>query len=137
VGIVLVTLRAAHGSLLAVGFDRDNAAAFGASPRATDTVLLLLVGAFTVVAVQALGALLVLAMLVGPAATARLVAERLPGMMAVAVAIAAASGAGGLYLSYYADTAAGASIAAVVVVIHFLAVAALQPRPVARLEAAA
>jgi len=93
------------------------------------------VGAFTVVAVQALGTLLVLAMLVGPAATARLVVHRLPAMMALATSIAGVSAAGGLYLSYYANTAAGASIAAVVVVIH-LATVALQTRPVARLEPA-
>ena len=55
-----------------VGFDRLNARAFGATPTAADLLLVLLVGAFTVVAVQALGSLLVLAMLVGPAATARL-----------------------------------------------------------------
>ena len=55
-------------------------------------------------------------------------------MMALAASIAVASGAGGLYLSYYADTAAGASIAAVVVALHFFTVAALKPRPVARLE---
>jgi ABC-type Mn2+/Zn2+ transport system permease subunit len=132
--VVLATLRGAHRNLLTVGFDRDNAAAFGASARAADTLLLLLVGGFTIVAVQALGALLVLAMLVGPAATARVVTDRLPTMMALAASIAAASGAGGLYLSYYADTAAGASIAAVVVAVHIVTVAALNPGPVARLE---
>jgi ABC-type Mn2+/Zn2+ transport system permease subunit len=139
--VVVVTLRGAHGQLLAVGFDRTNAPAFGAGPRAADTLLLLLVGAFTIVAVQALGALLLLAMLVGPAATARLVMHRLVPMMALATAIGAAGAAAGLYLSYYADTAAGASIAAVVVGIHVLTAAAqaarqaLQPRPVAGLEA--
>ena len=76
----------AHGQLLTVGFDRTNAPAFGASPQAADTLLLLLVGAFTIVAVQALGNLLVLAMLVGPAATARLVTHRLRTMMALAAA---------------------------------------------------
>ena len=75
--VVLAALRVAHGKLLTVGFDRANAPAFGASPRAADTLLLLLIGAFTIVAVQALGTLLVLAMLVGPAATARLVTDRL------------------------------------------------------------
>jgi ABC-type Mn2+/Zn2+ transport system permease subunit len=135
--VVLATLRATHGSMLAVGFDRDNAVAFGARPRAVDTVLLLLVGGFTIVAVQSLGALLLLAMLVGPAATARVVAERLPGMMALAAAIGAVCGAGGLYLSYYADTAAGASIAAAVVVVHVCTVAGLKARPVAGLEARA
>ena len=47
-------------------------------------------------------------------------------MMALATAIAAGGGAGGLYLSYYADTAAGASIAAVVVAVHIAAVAGLR-----------
>jgi ABC-type Mn2+/Zn2+ transport system permease subunit len=134
-GVVLAALRLAHGKLLTVGFDRANAGAFGVSPRAADAIVLLLVGAFTVVAVQALGTLLLLAMLVGPAATARLVVHRLPGMMALATSIAAVSAAGGLYLSYYANTAAGASIAAVVVAIHLVTVA-LQTRPVARLEPA-
>jgi ABC-type Mn2+/Zn2+ transport system permease subunit len=124
--VVPAVLRVAHGKLLTVGFDRTNAPAFGASPRAADTLLLLLMGAFTIVAVQALGTLLVLAMLVGPAATARLITHRVRTMMALSTLIAAASGAGGLYLSYYADTAAGASIAAVVVAVHIAAVAGLR-----------
>src|SRR5688572_23532756 len=123
VAVVLAALRGAHGKLLTVGFDRANAPAFGASPRAADALLLLLIGGFTIVAVQALGTLLVLAMLVGPAATARLVTDRLRGMMVLAAAIAAAAGAIGLYVSYYADTAAGASIAAVIVAVHIAAVA--------------
>jgi ABC-type Mn2+/Zn2+ transport system permease subunit len=124
--VVLAALRVAHGKLLTVGFDRANAPAFGASPRAADALLLLLVGGFTIVAVQALGTLLVLAMLVGPAVTARLVTDRLRSMMALAATIAAAGGATGLYVSYYADTAAGASIAAVIVVVHIAAVAGLR-----------
>ena len=51
---MLAALRVAHGKLLTVGFDRANAPAFGASPRAADALLLLLIGAFTIVAVQAL-----------------------------------------------------------------------------------
>ena len=76
-------------------------------------------------------------MLVGPAATARLVTHRLGRMMALATAIAAGGGAAGLYLSYYADTAAGASIAAVVVAVHIAAVAgsALKAHPQAHLKA--
>lgn len=133
-GLVTGLLGVTHGRLLAVGFDRANAPAFGASPRQADALLLLLVGAFTVVAVQALGALLVLAMLVGPAATARLLAHRMPTMMALATALGALGGMGGLYLSYYADTAAGASIAAVIVAMHLVVVATLKTRPVPRLE---
>jgi ABC-type Mn2+/Zn2+ transport system permease subunit len=136
---VLAVLAIAHRRLLEVGFDRTNAPAFGASPRTTDALLLMLVGGFAVVAVPALGSLLVLAMLVAPAATAALVTHRLREMMVLAVGIAAAGGLGGLYLSYYLDTAAGASIAAVLVVIHVGTAGALrlrlEPRPVAGLEA--
>lgn len=109
---VLVALRLAHSRLLIVGFDRSNARAFGSNPATVDVVLLVLVAAFTVVAVQALGSLLVLAMLVGPAATASLVTRRLVPMMSLAALLALLGGAAGLYLSYHADTAGGASIAA-------------------------
>ncbi len=126
-GLALATLAClavTHGRLLVVGFDRSSAAAFGARPRAADLVLLALVGAFTVIAVQALGSLLILALLVGPAASARLLTGRLVPMMGVATALAVLAGAAGLYLSHHADTAGGASIAAAVVVIHFAVSAA-------------
>jgi ABC-type Mn2+/Zn2+ transport system permease subunit len=123
---VLVALRLGHGRLLIVGFDRSNARAFGSDPAAVDLVLLLLVGAFTVVAVQALGSLLVLAILVGPAATASLLSRRVVPMMSLAALLALLGGAAGLYLSFYADTAGGASIAAAVTVTY--ACAALAQR---------
>jgi len=61
------------------------------------------------------------AVLVGPAATARLFVVRMLPMMTLSVAIAVAAGAGGLLLSYYAGTAAGASVAAVLVGVYLLA----------------
>jgi ABC-type Mn2+/Zn2+ transport system permease subunit len=112
---VLVALALLHGRLLLVGFDRLNAAALGVRPGIVDLALLLLVAAALLVAVQGLGNLLVVAVLVGPAACARAVARRMSTMMAVAAGVAVAAGCGGLYLSYYAETAAGASIAAVIV----------------------
>jgi ABC-type Mn2+/Zn2+ transport system permease subunit len=126
---VLAALRLAHGRLVVVGFDRLNARAFGAVPTAADLVLLVLVGAFTVVAVQALGSLLVLAMLVGPAATARLWSRRLLPMMALASVLAVAGGCAGLYLSYYADTAGGASIAAALTATYALVALAQRVAP--------
>jgi len=125
---VAATLAILHERLLIVGFDRSSARAFGASPVRADALLLVLVGAFTVVAVQALGNLLVLAMLVGPAAAARLLTDRLGAMMALAALLAAAGGAGGLYMSYYAGTAGGASIAAVVVATFVLVAATRRVR---------
>jgi ABC-type Mn2+/Zn2+ transport system permease subunit len=112
---VIVTLRLLHGQLLVVGFDRAAAPALGARPFLTELALLALVAATIVVAVQALGNLLVLALLVGPASIASLVSRRLPAMMAIATLAALLCGVAGLYLSYYAGTAGGASIAAAIV----------------------
>jgi ABC-type Mn2+/Zn2+ transport system permease subunit len=111
--VVLGSLVLLHRQLLAVGFDRTNAVAFGGRPLLADLALLGLLAAAIVIGVQGLGNLLVLAVLVGPAATARLVTRRLLPMMALAAAIAVACAAGGLYLSYYAETAGGASVAAI------------------------
>ncbi len=121
---VLVALALLHGRLLLVGFDRLNAAALGVRPGVVDLALLLLVAAALLVAVQGLGNLLVVAVLVGPAACARAVTRRMSTMMAVAAGVAVAAGCGGLYLSYYAETAAGASIAAVIVGAYVVALGA-------------
>jgi len=111
----LAALLGLHRSLLVVGFDRRSAGAFGARPTLVDSALLVLIAAAILVGVQALGNLLVIAVLLGPAATARLVCRRVPAMVLCASGVAVASGLGGLYLSYYADVAAGASVAAVIV----------------------
>jgi ABC-type Mn2+/Zn2+ transport system permease subunit len=128
-GASLTALAFVHRALLVVGFDRVNAAAFGARPSLADAALLLLVAAALLVGVQALGNLLVLAIVIGPAATARLLSHRMVPMMALAAGIAVAGALAGLYLSYYANTAAGASVAAALVALFF---AALLGRSVAR-----
>jgi ABC-type Mn2+/Zn2+ transport system permease subunit len=56
-------------------------------------------------------------------------ARRLLPMMGIAVAAALGCSVGGLYLSYYADTAAGASVAAVTVGVYLVARAAYHRRP--------
>jgi ABC-type Mn2+/Zn2+ transport system permease subunit len=131
--LVVVPLLAAlvvlHHRLLAVGFDRGAATLIGARPRATEVALLVCIAAAVVVGTQALGSLLVVAILVAPAATARLVARRLPAMFAVAAAVALAGSVAGIELSYHAGTAAGASIALCLVGAYLVAVA-LGPRAV-------
>jgi ABC-type Mn2+/Zn2+ transport system permease subunit len=121
--VTVIALALLHRQLLAVGFDRTSAHALGGLPALVDIALLVLVALAVVVGVQGLGALLVTAVLIGPAATARLVTHRMVPMMALATVLALLAGGGGLYLSYYADTAGGASIAAVIVV-SYLAVRA-------------
>ena len=108
---LLAAMLAGHRSLTVVGFDSQTAPNLGVSPAAVGTGLLVLLGATTLVAVQALGNLLVVAILVGPAAASLRICTRLPPALIVAAAIGVVSGVSGLYLSFYADVAAGASIA--------------------------
>jgi len=122
--IVLGALVVLHPSLLVVGFDRSSAPALGRAPLVVDVALGILVAVAILVAVQGLGNLLVVAVLVAPAAAARQVTRRVPTMMAAAVAIAVAAGIAGLYASFYLDTAAGASIAAALVLAYAAAHAA-------------
>ncbi|MSX01725.1 MAG: metal ABC transporter permease [Actinobacteria bacterium] len=114
--VVLVVLFALHEGLLVAGFDRLNARALGRAPAPFDLVLALLLAGATLVAVQALGNLLVVAMLVGPAATARLLSKRIGPMMLIGVAVAWAASLAGLYASYHADLAAGASVTCALVI---------------------
>jgi ABC-type Mn2+/Zn2+ transport system permease subunit len=119
--LVVVALAMLHGRLLAVGFDRLSAPSLGVRPLVVDGALLVLLALALLVAVQGLGNLLVVAVLVAPASAARLVARRMAPMMAASGAVAVVAGAGGLYLSYYAGTAAGASIAAILVGAYLVA----------------
>ena len=115
---VLVGLAVLHRQLLVVGFDRRTARALGGRPLLADLSLLVLVAAATLIAVRGLGNLLVVAVLVAPAATARLLTGRLVRMMVLATLVAAACSIGGLYLSYYASTAGGASVAGLLVLVY-------------------
>ncbi len=117
---VLVGLRLLHGRLLVAGFDRGTARSLGVSPATVDAALLVLLAAGIVVAVQGLGNLLVVAVFVGPAATARQLSDRMLPMMVLSATIAALSGVAGLYLSYYAGTAGGASVALTIVAVYLL-----------------
>jgi ABC-type Mn2+/Zn2+ transport system permease subunit len=126
--VVLAALAILHPSLLVVGFDRASAPALGRAPLAIDVALGVLVALAILVAVQGLGNLLVVAVLVAPAAAARRLTRRVPAMMAVAVAIALAAGLAGLYASFYLDTAAGASIAGALVLAYVVAHAASAAR---------
>jgi ABC-type Mn2+/Zn2+ transport system permease subunit len=132
---VMTTLPFMHGRLLAVGFDRNAARSLGASPAVAEAVLITLLAVAIVVAVQGLGNLLVVAVFVGPAAAARNLTERIVPMIGLSVAIALAAGLAGLYLSYYAGTAGGASVTLAIVAAYLLSLPA--GRLVARFRDAA
>jgi ABC-type Mn2+/Zn2+ transport system permease subunit len=118
--VVALSLSLLHGRLLVGGFDRDAARALDAAPARTEAALLVLLALAIVVAVQGLGNLLVVAVFVGPAAVARQLSERIAPMIGIAIATAVLAGLAGLYLSYYAGTAGGASVALAIVAAYLL-----------------
>ncbi len=121
--VVLASLRLLYGQLITVGFDRSSAPSVGGNPLLVDLSLLVLIALAILVAVQGLGNLLVVAALVAPAAAARLVAHRVGQLIALATLIAVLAAAGGLYLSYYAGTAGGASVAGCLVCAYLIVLA--------------
>ena len=132
--VIGVALWVLHPSFLAVFFDRSGSGALGRRPGGFEVALAVLLALATLVAVQALGNLLVVAMLVGPAATARLLTPRIVPMMATAVAVALTASACGLYLSFHADVAGGAAVTAALCTAFLVALAVRLP--LARLRAA-
>jgi ABC-type Zn uptake system ZnuABC Zn-binding protein ZnuA/ABC-type Mn2+/Zn2+ transport system permease subunit len=119
---------------LATGFDPVNARALGARSPLPEAVLLVLVAAAVVASLDALGALLVSALFVLPAATARLWTSTLRSWQVASVALAAVEGTLGLWLAFEANVPPGAAIAVVGGAVF--ALAAL-PRSVPALAAAA
>jgi len=99
--------------LAATTFDGAWAGPAGARERATASVTLILVSLVVVCALPAVGSLLVSALLVVPAATARLMVERLGPMLAWATGLCAGETVAGLLLARSLDLAPGAAIAVV------------------------
>jgi manganese transport system permease protein len=91
-------------------FDATHAHAVGLNPRVIGATLLGLLALTCVVALQAVGVILVVAMLIIPGATAHLLTDRFGRMLVLAPSISAACAVIGLYLSYYLDTASGGMV---------------------------
>lgn len=114
VGVAVLLAGAVLGRRwLASGFDRDSARALGARSPLPDLLLLALVAASAVAALDAIGALLSTALLVVPAATTRLLIDRLRTWQLATVALVIVEGVVGLWLSVEANAPPGATIAVV------------------------
>ena len=124
-GLVVTILVALvfYRPFLALSFNEDKAKLLGMRPRLARAAMLGLVTLAVVIAFKTVGTLLVLGLLIAPPATASLVTRRVPTMMLVAVAMGALAVVGGLYVSYYAGTAAGATMATLSVVLFFVVLA--------------
>ena len=108
--IILLLVLLFYKEILFVAYDPSMAAASGLPVAAIQYGLLALVGVTTVIGLQTVGIVLVVALLVTPAATAQLLTRRLPPMMAVGALVGVLSSLVGLYIAYYADVAASAAI---------------------------
>ena len=115
---VLIGLRK---ELLLASFDRVYAQALGYPVFALELLLLLLLTATIVVSLSAVGIILVLAMLVTPAATARLLVDRFTPMMVTGAALGALYGVIGWYVSYHAGWSPGGAIVLVATLAFVLA----------------
>jgi ABC-type Mn2+/Zn2+ transport system permease subunit len=107
---VVLLIAAFYKELLFTSYDATMAKAAGLPTAAIEYGLLALIAVSTVVALQAVGIVLVIAMLVTPAATASLLVRRMHHVIFVAMLVAVASAVIGLYVSYYAEVASGAAI---------------------------
>ncbi|MDQ5895866.1 MAG: hypothetical protein QG596_2127 [Actinomycetota bacterium] len=121
---VLAVLWLLHSRLLAIGFDQGAGSALGISPGLMTALVLCLVAVTVLIGVQSLGNLLVAAILVGPAAAARLLTDRFKVMMGLSIGFALLAGVAGIYVSYHARIAAGAAVVGCLIVVYLLAAAA-------------
>lgn len=109
-----------HKEFVTVSLDRESARAMGLRVFWLDLALYVLVTLAVVISVQTIGNILVLALLITPAATARLLTDRLGVMMALAPVIGAVSAFVGLYLSWSWDVPTGGTIVLVLTAVFLL-----------------
>lgn len=109
-GISAVVLLVLWKDLMVTFFDEAHARTIGLRPDLLKVIFFTLLSASTVAAMQTVGAFLVVAMVVTPGATAYLLTDRFPRLLALAAAIGAGAGFIGAYLSYFLDGATGGVI---------------------------
>lgn len=122
-GILLVKWK----DLMLVFFDETHARSIGLNVNGLKVLFFTLLSAAVVAALQTVGACLVIAMVVTPGATAYLLTDRFPRLLAIAVAIGAGTSFIGAYLSYFLDGATGGVIVTLQTLI-FLATFFFAPR---------
>ena len=122
-GVVVLTITVLYKELLLLSFDPTVAEAMGYPVQAFNHLLLGLIAVTIVISIQAVGIILVVALLVTPSATAYLLTQRFFQMMVLGVVLAALAAVIGLYLSFYLNVASGAAIVLVSTCLLFLVLA--------------
>ncbi|PHK93008.1 hypothetical protein CR162_20860 [Pseudoroseomonas rhizosphaerae] len=124
---VLAVMALRGRDLMLWAFDATHARAIGLNTGLLQMLLLGCVAAVAVAAMVAVGAVLVIAMLVAPGATAYLLTDRFGRMLAGATALGAATALAGAYASYFIDGSTGGVIVCLQALIFILALV-LAPR---------
>ena len=119
---VLVATYALHKEMLFASFDQTGASVVGLPTDKLEYALLALLAIVIVLALQAVGIVLVISMLITPAATALLIVRNFQHAMALAVAFGVAAAVAGLYISYHFNLPSGPVMALVVAAFFILAV---------------
>ncbi|MCC6674159.1 MAG: metal ABC transporter permease [Thermomicrobiales bacterium] len=109
-GIVLLVVALTRRELTSIAFDPVFSRADGIDVRFYEQLFFVMLSLAIVVSLQTVGNILVLALLVTPAATARLLTDRLVPMIGISAVLGTASGLIGLYFSYHWALASGASV---------------------------
>ncbi|WP_269928088.1 metal ABC transporter permease [Kocuria massiliensis] len=108
--VCLLVLVLKRRDLTLYAFDPGHARTVGLNPKVLGGILLGVLALTCVVALQAVGVVLVVAMLIIPGATARLLTDRMSRMLWIAPLTSAVSSLVGLYVSYYQDTSSGGMV---------------------------
>lgn len=111
--IVFVVVLIKRRDLTLYAFDRAHAYAIGLNPRLLGALLLGLLALTAVVALQVVGVVLVVALLIIPGATAQLLTDRFGRMLVIAPAAASLASVTGIYLSYWLDASPGGLVVVV------------------------
>lgn len=125
--VVVATIVALYKELVLWSFDPIMAESVGLPVRGFHYLMLFLTALTIVASLQAVGIVLVIAMLIAPPATAALLTDRFHRLVALAVGLGVAAALLGLYLSYYLDVASGATMVLVSAAL-FTLVLAFSPR---------
>ena len=132
--IVVATTVLFYRPFLALTFNQDKAQTLGMRPRLAQTFLLALLALSIVASFQAIGTLLVFGLLVGPPATASLMARRVPVIMLTSILLGAVAVVAGLLVSFHYGTAGSATIAGFSVAQFFLVLAVRETREALRIR---
>jgi len=118
--LVLISIILFFKELLFVAYDREVAFVSGMPVTFLDHFFLTILALAVVISMKVIGIVLVSALLVIPGAAASQLTRRYVSMIAVAIIVALVSTIGGLFISYYADLASGATIVTLGSLIFFL-----------------